>query len=209
MLELKFQGNTLQELLDKMQEVLHQHKPITVPAPAQLTAPTYADQQQAAMAMLDATQQPPAQAPAPFPQQPTAQPAHTPMPQNPSTPAPSVPATADPLASQVAPTIPAQPPMTAPPAPGVAPATTAPPPQPMTPPPAQTANPAPGMPPQAPAPAYTLDQLAKAGAALAQSGKMEDALALLAKYGVQTVNQLPPEHYGNFATELRALGATV
>ena len=57
------------------------------------------------------------------------------------------------------------------------------------------------------APTYALDALARAGAVLAQSGKMEQALALLAKYGVQTVNQLKPEQYGAFATELRALGA--
>ena len=57
------------------------------------------------------------------------------------------------------------------------------------------------------APSYTLDALARAGAVLAQSGKMEQALALLAKYNVQTVNQLKPEQYGAFATELRALGA--
>lgn len=68
---------------------------------------------------------------------------------------------------------------------------------------------APAQPPAAAAPTYTLDQLAKAGAALAQSGQMEAALALLARYGVQTVNQLQPEQYGAFATELRALGAQV
>jgi anaerobic glycerol-3-phosphate dehydrogenase len=38
---------------------------------------------------------------------------------------------------------------------------------------------------------------------------MNEALAVLAKYGVQTVNQLQPEQYGAFATELRALGAQV
>jgi hypothetical protein len=59
------------------------------------------------------------------------------------------------------------------------------------------------------APTYTLDQLARAGATLAQAGKMEQALALLNKYGIQTVNQLKPEQYGAFATELRALGAQV
>ena len=64
-------------------------------------------------------------------------------------------------------------------------------------------------PPAAAAPTYTLDQLARAGATLAQSGKMEQALALLAKYGIQTVNQLKPEQYGAFATELRLLGAQV
>jgi hypothetical protein len=63
--------------------------------------------------------------------------------------------------------------------------------------------------PPAAAPTYTLEQLARAGAALAQAGKMEDALALLGRYGVQTVNQLKPEQYGPFATELRALGAQV
>ena len=61
--------------------------------------------------------------------------------------------------------------------------------------------------PMTAAPTYTLDALARAGAVLAQSGKMEQALALLAKYNVQTVNQLKPEQYGAFATELRALGA--
>jgi hypothetical protein len=59
------------------------------------------------------------------------------------------------------------------------------------------------------APTYTLEQLAHAGAALAQNGKMEQALALLAKYGIQMVNQLKPEQYGAFATELRALGARI
>lgn len=58
-------------------------------------------------------------------------------------------------------------------------------------------------------PTYTLDALARAGAALAQAGKMQEALTLLAKYGVQTVNQLKPEQYGAFATELRALGAQI
>ena len=67
------------------------------------------------------------------------------------------------------------------PAPAAAPATVA---------PAPVATPA--VVPTA-APTYTLDALARAGAALAQAGKMQEALALLAKYGVQTVNQLKPE----------------
>jgi len=71
---------------------------------------------------------------------------------------------------------------------------------------ASPSNSSPGVPLAAP-PTYTLDQLARAGASLAQSGKMEQALALLAKYNVQTVNQLSPDQYGAFATELRALGA--
>ena len=56
-------------------------------------------------------------------------------------------------------------------------------------------------------PTYTLDQLARAGGALVQAGKMDLCIALLAKYGVQTVNQLKPELFGAFATDLRALGA--
>lgn len=53
----------------------------------------------------------------------------------------------------------------------------------------------------------TLDQIAKAGASLVDAGKMEQLLALLAKYGVQAVTQLQPDQYGVFATELRTLGA--
>lgn len=75
--------------------------------------------------------------------------------------------------------------------------------------PAQTVaptNPAPAV-PVTMAPTYTLDQIAKAGASLVDAGKMEQLLALLAKYGVQAVTQLQPDQYGVFATELRTLGA--
>lgn len=79
--------------------------------------------------------------------------------------------------------------------------------------PAVPAAPAPAVPavPAVPvtAPAYTLDRIAKAGAALVDAGKMEQLLALLGKYGVAAVTQLAPEQYGNFATELRALGAQI
>lgn len=77
------------------------------------------------------------------------------------------------------------------------------------------APPAPAPAPAAPAvpvttaPTYTLDQIAKAGASLVDAGKMEPLLALLSRYGVQAVTQLAPEHYGAFATELRALGAQI
>ena len=67
-------------------------------------------------------------------------------------------------------------------------------------------TPAPAV-PVATAPTYTLDQIAKAGASLVDAGKMEQLLALLAKYGVQAVTQLQPDQYGVFATELRTLGA--
>lgn len=95
----------------------------------------------------------------------------------------------------------------APVAPVAAPVTHAPVP-PVTMPPATVAptNPAPTV-PVTTAPIYTLDQIAKAGASLVDAGKMEQLLALLAKYGVQAVTQLQPDQYGVFATELRTLGA--
>lgn len=79
---------------------------------------------------------------------------------------------------------------------------------PVTMPPATVAptNPAPTV-PVTTAPTYTLGQIAKAGASLVDAGKMEQLLALLAKYGVQAVTQLQPDQYGVFATELRTLGA--
>lgn len=59
------------------------------------------------------------------------------------------------------------------------------------------------------APTYTLDQIAKAGAALVDAGKMDALLELLAKFGVAAVTQLQPDQFGVFATELRALGARI
>lgn len=134
-------------------------------------------------------------------------PASAAFPQVPTAPAAVNPAAQPPIAAPVAPAaapMPAPAPMTAPvAAPVSAPAT----------PPVAAPAPAPAPAPAAAvptgAPTYTLDALARAGATLAQSGKMQEALALLAKYGVQTVNQLKPEQYGAFATELRALGAQV
>lgn len=125
------------------------------------------------------------------------------------------PAPVAPVAPVATPVIPAPvPPVTTPPASAVptqptpAPvATPTPAPAPAA--PAQTAaptNPAPVV-PVTTAPTYTLDQIAKAGASLVDAGKMEQLLALLAKYGVQAVTQLQPDQYGVFATELRTLGA--
>lgn len=113
----------------------------------------------------------------------------------PVTPAPVPPVTTPPASA--VPTQPAPAPV-ATPTPAPAPAA-----------PAQTAaptNPAPAV-PVTTAPTYTLDQIAKAGASLVDAGKMEQLLALLAKYGVQAVTQLQPDQYGVFATELRTLGA--
>lgn len=61
------------------------------------------------------------------------------------------------------------------------------------------------------APAYTLEQLSKAGADLISSNaaKMPELLGLLQKYGVQAITQLKSEHLGAFATELREMGASI
>lgn len=64
-------------------------------------------------------------------------------------------------------------------------------------------------PPVAPAPAYTYEQVGKAGADLAAAnpGIMPTLMALLQRYGVQQVTELKPDQLGPFATELRGLGA--
>ena len=61
--------------------------------------------------------------------------------------------------------------------------------------------------PVAPAESYTVEELSRAGAALIDAGKMPQLLALLGKYGVQAVTQVPKDAYGAFGTELKALGA--
>ena len=58
-------------------------------------------------------------------------------------------------------------------------------------------------------PQYTCDMIAKAGATLVEAGKMNELLALLARFGVEAVTSLDPAQYGAFATELRALGASI
>ena len=115
-----------------------------------------------------------------------------------ATPAPVPPVTVPP--ASVVPTQPTPAPV-ATPTPAPAPAAPAAPAQTVAP-----TNPAPTV-PVTTAPTYTLDQIAKAGASLVDAGKMEQLLALLAKYGVQAVTQLQPDQYGVFATELRTLGA--
>ena len=123
----------------------------------------------------------------------------------PTTPAPAV---AAPVAAPVAPVSPAPVTPTATPTPTTGPAVAA---------PAPTAGPASVTPGNTPAPAvpvttapaYTLDQISRAGASLVDAGKMQQLLELLGRYGVQAVTQLQPEQYGTFATELRALGAQI
>lgn len=57
----------------------------------------------------------------------------------------------------------------------------------------------------------TLDEIARAGAALldADAGKMTQLLDLLKEYGVQAITQLKPEQLPGFAARLKAIGAEV
>lgn len=64
--------------------------------------------------------------------------------------------------------------------------------------------------PVTPAPAektYTVDELATAGAALIDQGKMPQLLNLLEEFGVQAVTQLNSSVYPAFAAKMKALGA--
>lgn len=119
----------------------------------------------------------------------------------PTTPAPAVTPPAAPVSpAPVTPTAtptPAPAPAVAAPAPTAGPVSVAP-----------GNTPAPAV-PVTTAPAYTLDQISRAGASLVDAGKMQQLLELLGRYGVQAVTQLQPEQYGTFATELRALGAQI
>ena len=63
--------------------------------------------------------------------------------------------------------------------------------------------------PLAETPAYTIEDISKAGAGLAQAGRVNDLVALLAQFGVRACMELKPEQYGAFATALRGLGATI
>ena len=59
------------------------------------------------------------------------------------------------------------------------------------------------------APTYTLEMIARAGTALVDAGKMDALCNLLAKYQVEALTALDPAQYGNFANDLRALGAQI
>ena len=93
---------------------------------------------------------------------------------------------------------------------------------PSTPAPATPVAPAPGAPstpdpatpeppvavvPTAPAKEYSLDELLTATAPLLDAGKIADLQALMQKYGVAYMMEIPKEKYGELATDLRALGA--
>ena len=84
--------------------------------------------------------------------------------------------------------------------------------------PAPAPAPTPAIPSTAPAsavptgaPTYSIDDIARAGAALAQQGpeKMAALTGLLQQFGLQAVTQLRPEQMGPFVTALRGLGAQI
>lgn len=74
-----------------------------------------------------------------------------------------------------------------------------------------TTSPAPVTAPVAAAPAFTVEQVAKAGAALLTSKPdlMEPLQELLSRYGVGSVKELPADKLGEFAAELRKMGAKI
>lgn len=57
--------------------------------------------------------------------------------------------------------------------------------------------------------AYQLDDLARAGVMLMNSGKQAQLQQLLADFGVQSLPELPEAQYGAFATALRGMGAQI
>ena len=56
---------------------------------------------------------------------------------------------------------------------------------------------------------YSLDDLARAGADLLDQGKQAELPALLARFGITSLPDLPKERYGEFATAMREMGARI
>lgn len=56
---------------------------------------------------------------------------------------------------------------------------------------------------------YTIADLQKAAAPLAQAGRMPELQGLLQSFNVVSMIDLPKEHYGAFALKLRELGAAI
>ena len=56
---------------------------------------------------------------------------------------------------------------------------------------------------------YTLDDISRAAAPLMEAGKQNELSALVAKYGVQSLQQLDTSLYGAFVMDLRGLGAQI
>ena len=68
--------------------------------------------------------------------------------------------------------------------------------------------PIPAAPVAAPA-SYTSDDLCRAAATLVEQGKQPEVLAIVQKYGVQSMPELPIEQYAAFAADLRAIGGAI
>lgn len=58
-------------------------------------------------------------------------------------------------------------------------------------------------------PTYTISQLQSAIAPLLDSGKIPQIQQLVQSFGVNTLMEIPPERYGEFANGLRALGGVL
>lgn len=61
--------------------------------------------------------------------------------------------------------------------------------------------------PTAPVKEYTLDELLAATAPLMDAGKISELQALMQRFGVPSMMDIPKEKYGELATALRELGA--
>lgn len=59
------------------------------------------------------------------------------------------------------------------------------------------------------APVYTQDELARASAELADKGGFEAIREILGQFGVASLTELPEEHFGAYATALRAKGVQI
>lgn len=58
-------------------------------------------------------------------------------------------------------------------------------------------------------PSYTRDDLSRAAMTLMDKGMQTQLQQLIQSYGVNSLVELPPEQYGNFATALRGMGAQI
>ena len=58
-------------------------------------------------------------------------------------------------------------------------------------------------------PTYTRDDLSKAAMQLMDKGMQAQLMQLIQSFGVASLMELSPEHYGNFATGLRGIGAQI
>lgn len=59
------------------------------------------------------------------------------------------------------------------------------------------------------APSYTREDLSRAAITLMDKGQQAQLQQLVQSFGVNSLMELPPEQYGNFATALRGMGAEI